>query len=217
MKKTLILGLSTMLTLGSLGGTLAPSAHASENPSNEVREALVSTGATLTNDASSSILEVAPYVHKNDQGLLYVDNNIPRDVYIENNVEELEKQFERINTQVRSGQLTINDDLSITSNQMTTFASKGYTSEKFWWGEKATYTNAQTKAAVKSTNAAGFDTALIGAGTLFLPFFGVGFAAVSGVTSAYLFNLANDMDNANKGRGIILNMTWALVYTTESR
>ncbi|WP_268890989.1 hypothetical protein [Lysinibacillus sphaericus] len=36
MKKTLILGVTTMLTLGSLGGTLAPTAHASENPSNNL-------------------------------------------------------------------------------------------------------------------------------------------------------------------------------------
>lgn len=27
---------------------------------------------------------------------------------------------------------------------ITTFARKGYTSETFWWGEKATYTNARS-------------------------------------------------------------------------
>lgn len=216
MKKPFILGLTTMLTLGSLTGTLLPAAHASvnENYSTEVKE---SVSSSLTENLPSSVLEVAPYVHKNDQGFLYVDNDIPSDLYIENNVADLEKSFENINAQVASGLVTINDDLSITSKQIVTFASKGYTSKKYWWGEKATYTNSQAKTAIKQTNAAAYDTALIGAGTLFIPAFGTGFAAVSGLTTAYLFNLANDMDNANKGKGIIVNMTWALVYTTKSR
>lgn len=216
MKKPIILGLTTMLTLGSLVGTQVPAAHANvnENYSNEVKESVTSS---LTENIPSSVLEVAPYVHKNDEGFLYVDNNIPSEIYINNNVENLEKYFENINIQVAAGLITVNDDLSITSKMMTTFASKGYTSKTYWWGEKATYTNAQTKTAVKQTNAAGFDAALIGAGSIFLPIVGTAFASVSGLTSAYLFNLANDMDNANRGKGIILNMTWALVYTTESR
>ena len=216
MKKPLILGLTTMVTLGSLAGSLAPAAHASENEvasSSLTENVLEVASSSLT----ENVLEVAPYVYKNDQGLLSVDNNIPRYLYIENDVEALEKRFETINAQVANGEVTINDDLSITSNMMTTRASKGYTSETFWWGEKATYTNAQTKTAVQQTNSAAIDTALIGAGTLFIPVFGSAFAPIVGLTSAYLFNLADYMSTANKGKGIILNMTWAFIYSTESR
>lgn len=218
MKKTFILGLTTMLTLGSL----APVAHA-ENV-NENNNYLVEINElesySLDESTPSFVLEVAPYVYKNEQGLLSIDNNISEDMYIKNNVEELEESFKLINEQVLAGKLTINDDLSITSNNMiTTFSSnsKGYTSKKYWWGEKATYTNKQAKAAVKQTNSAAIDTALIGAGTLLIPVYGPGFAPIVGLTSAYLFNLADDMSKANKGKGIVVNMTWAFVYTVKSR
>ncbi|MGE8205854.1 hypothetical protein ACQKP0_14960 [Heyndrickxia sp. NPDC080065] len=57
---------------------------------------------------------------------------------------------DKINKQVANGQVVINDDLTITNkSNFITFASKGYTSETFWFGVRATYFNAQSKAAVK--------------------------------------------------------------------
>lgn len=211
MKKPLILGMTTMLALGSLSGTLTPSAHANENTPNEVSETV--EGSVLTEEVSNPVTEVGPYVHKDEQGFLYIDKNIPEDVYIENNVQELEEKFAEINAQVENGQVTVNDDLSITSNMMTTFASKGYTSKTFWWGERATYTNAQTKSAVKSINSAAVNIGFGGAMAFFLPLASV----PAGVTAAYLYKVGNSMTNANKGRGVILDMTWALVYKTKSR
>lgn len=213
MKKTVIFGLSTMLALGSL----APAASANENYSIKAQKS-ASSSLTLTEDnLPSSVLAVAPYVHKNDQGFLSVDENIPEDIYNLYKVADLEKSFEDINAQVASGLLTINDDLSITSNMMTTFASKGYTSQTYWWGEKATYTNAQAKVAAQQAQSAAIDTALITAGTFFIPVFGPSFAGVGTLTSAYLFKLSDSITTKNKGRGVIVNMTWALVYSVESR
>lgn len=216
MKKIVTLGLSTMLALGSLVPVASASANSNENYSIKVQES-ASSSLTLTEDLPSSVLVVAPYVHKNDQGFLYIDKNIPEDIYTTYNVVELEKSFEEINAQVASGVLTINDDLSITSNEIVTMSSKGYTSKRYWWGEKATYTNTQAKTAARQAQSAAVDTALITAGTLFIPVFGQGFAAISGLTSAYLFKLSDSMTVKNKGKGVIVNMTWALVFTVESR
>lgn len=216
MRKILILGLTTILTLGFLGGNLAPSAYASENTSFKVRESVVPTENLVNKDVPESVLEVAPYVHKNEQGLFYVDENIPTDIYIKNNVEDLEKHLEEINAQVTSGEVTINDDLSITSNMMTPYASKGYTSEKRWWGEIATYTNAQANKAVRDTAVAAAQFGFGALGLYAIPLLGV-LAAPVGITGGYLTLLAAKMDAANKGRGVILNMTWAFAFTVKSR
>ena len=220
MKKPLVLGLTTMLTLG----TLAPIAQANENTSDETTELpkVLVTETTLdelpesliTENSSDIISEVEPYVHRDKQGFLYVDNSIPRELYIQNKVDLLEKSFEEINKQVESGQVVINDDLSITSNRFTTFASgNGYTSETFWWGERATYNNAQTKSAVKSLTDASIDITFIAAATFWVP----SIAAGSMLTAAYCGKLGKDMDAKNKGKGVILDMTWVLAYTVKSR
>ncbi|MGE6718776.1 hypothetical protein ACQKGD_15550 [Peribacillus frigoritolerans] len=213
MRKTLILGVTTMLTLGSLNGSLATIAHANENenPSNKITEL---TRASLTKVSSDSILEVAPYVHKDDQGFLYVDSNIPRDIYIKNKVKVLEKSFKDINKQVANGQVVVNDDLSITKKSgFTTFASKGYTSETFWWGQRAKYTNSQTKSTVKQLENAGQDIGFLAAALVWLPAIG----GITGISAAYCGKLAKSMKSKNNGNGVILDMTWALVYSVKSR
>lgn len=216
MKKTIILGVTSMLALGSLSGF----AHADEKTSNVSTK---SHGATLnvnvpnlhasTEDASESISEVAPYVHKNDQGFLYVDSNMPEYIYIKNQVDLLEKSFEEINKQVANGQVVVNDDLSITNKSMITpFATKPK-SETFWWGVRTTYTNSQTNSAVKELTTAGVNNALGGAALFWLPTIG-GIVTLSG---AYCLKLADSMSSHNKGKGVILDMTWVLAWSCESR
>lgn len=214
MKKTLIFGVSSMLALGSLSGVMAPTAQASENSSYEVTKSFTSVELTEVSPEESSTLisEVAPYVHKNDQGFLYVDSSIPSDTYIKHDVAQLEKSFEKINAKVENGFVTVNDDLSITPT-FQTFAEKNFTSEYFWWGERGTYTNQQAIDATKGVNKAAIDVGWIGALTAWIP----GFAGVTGVTSGYLYKLGSGMEAANKGKGIIIDMNWTLTYTIKSR
>ncbi|AOH53367.1 hypothetical protein ABE28_003305 [Peribacillus muralis] len=213
MKKTINLGVATMLALGAVGGTfgsLTTTAHASENSSNEITEV---PNATEVEDTTTLISEIESYIHKDAQGFLYVDSDIPIDLYNEYKVDLLEEYFEEINEQVANGQVEVNDDLSIIDKSFTTFASKGYTSKKFWWGERATYTNAQTKKTVGQLEDAGIDIAFIGAAYLLLP----PIAGGVGLTSAYCGKLAKSMKSKNKGKGVIVDMTWALAYKVKSR
>ncbi|TMU83438.1 hypothetical protein FGG79_19715 [Bacillus sp. BHET2] len=215
MKKTLILGATTMITIGAFNGSLTTFAHASESPTNEITKL---SGASLTEDASASISEVAPYIHKDSKGFLYVDSNIPRDIYINNKVELLEESFKEINMQVANGQVVINGDLSITNkSNFKTFASakasKGYTSKTYWWGERATYTNSQTKTAVQQLQDAAIHEGFVAAALFWLP----PIAGVGGITGAYCGKLASSMKSHNKGKGVILDMTWVLAYSVKSR
>lgn len=216
MKKAVILGVSSMLTLGFFSPSLGSVAEASGSQ----KEVITETKATSnpgTEEASVSVSEVAPYVHKNDQGHLYVDQDIPMDVYVQNEVSSLEKSFEEINKQVDSGQLVVNEDLSITNKLddaiFAKAASKGYTSKTYWWGERATYTNYQTKVAVKQLRDAAIDTAFNSVYAVIIP----PVAAVTSLTAAYLNKVAKSMENANRGNGVILDMTWALAYSVKSR
>ena len=125
----------------------------------------------------------------------------------------MEASFEDINAQVAKGQLEVNDDLSITDKSFSTFASKGYTSKTFWWGERATYTNSQTKKAVEQLQDAATDINFIAVAIAWIPTLSV----PTGVTSAYCGKLAKSMKSKNKGKGVILDMTWALAYKVKSR
>ncbi|KAA0562287.1 hypothetical protein F0342_17890 [Bacillus sp. CH30_1T] len=216
MKKALILGATTILTLGFSSGFLSNIAHANENISNEITGLPV---ASLAEDASEVIFEVAPYVHKNDQGFLYVDSSIPQDVYIKNELAVLEKSFEEINRQVKNGQVVVNEDLSITNLSVTNkykfmaAARKGYTSKTYWWGVRATYTDSQAKKAIKQLEDAS-DTEQDYATILFwLP----PVAGIAGITGVYCKKLGKAMKSHNKGKGVILDMTWALTYKVKSR
>lgn len=123
----------------------------------------------------------------------------------------------KANEEITKNNATINEiTKTIDTNEITLFSSQGYTSQKFWWGERGIYTNAQTNAAVKQGNVA---AAQIGLGTAFLAFIPLlgPLAAGTGVTAAYITLLTSKMDAANNGRGVIVDMTWALVFTVKSR
>ncbi|MDQ0174660.1 hypothetical protein [Bacillus chungangensis] len=74
--------------------------------------------------------------------------------------------------------------MSITDTTFTTY-SKGYTSETFWWGIRATYNNQQAKDAISQLRSASVDAGLITAALFWIPQLG----SVTGITSAYLENL----------------------------
>lgn len=233
MKKPLILSMTTMLALSTLSMNLAPSAYASENSVNQIEETTASEREVsdkkilfrenvaklleereMVRQVDAGIAAVEPYVLTDANGMFYIDKNIPTDVYEKYNVQDLEKEFAEINLQVKNNEVEINDDLSITSNQVETLAKKkGYTSKRFWWGERATYTNTQAKNAISQLNSAAINIGFGGALTFWLPLASV----PAGITAYYCHKLGDSMSRANKGRGVILDMTWALTYKTKSR
>jgi hypothetical protein len=214
-RKAFILGATTIITLGFSNGSLSAIAHANENISNEITRL---QEASLTEDASELILEVAPYVHKDEQGFLYVDHNIPQDIYTKNEVDVLEESFREINRQVENGLVVVNDDLSISNKSKfqamaSASTSKGYTSKTYWWGIRATYTDSQAKKAIKQLEDASDHEQTLGTVLFWLP----PVAGIAGITGLYCKNLGKSMKSHNKGKGVILDMTWALTYKVKSR
>lgn len=121
-----------------------------------------------------------------------------------------------MNQQVRSGQIIINSDLSITEKKsnVTVLAksTKKYEKTKrYWWGDKNWYTHAQTKAHIKDLN-----SATIAATALGILGFAPG-AFVGTVAATYWQLLASRMDAHDKGKGVTVLVTWTLVFKVGTR
>jgi hypothetical protein len=118
---------------------------------------------------------------------------------------------------VANGQVVVNDDLSIAnkSNFQASFAaaSKGYTSKTYWWEVRATYSNSQAKTAIKQLQDAADHEQFLLASLFWLP----PVAGIGGIIGAYCQKLEKTMKSHNKGKGVILDMTWALTYKCKSR
>lgn len=89
--------------------------------------------------------------------------------------------------------------------------------QTFWWGERTTYSNSQTNHAVKALNAAAAQNALLSSVIAIVPILGQPFGIIGGITSGYLALFAARMDLANKGNGVVTDVTRALVFTIKSR
>lgn len=145
--------------------------------------------------------------------------NLPENVVIDDvTYQSLVSNIAIANEEITNSNATINPvTKEITETGFVVFSSKGYRSQKFWWGERATYTNAQTNSAVKQLNVAAAQIGFGAVGLAFIPVVGTAAGGTAGITAAYLTLLSAKMDAANKGRGVIVDMTWALVFTVKSR
>lgn len=156
--------------------------------------------------------EVAPYIYKNSEGHLAVSDSIPEDIYERNNVFQLEQTFKETNKQVDARQAVVNDDLTITDFTKSTRA-RGVSFNRYWWGVQSVYTNAATRQAIRDFNYYAAGVGVGSAALAWLPAIG----GIGGFIAAYSGLLANRFEANNRGRGVTLNMTWALVYDVKSR
>ncbi|GAB2320031.1 hypothetical protein IRB23SM22_22940 [Alkalibacterium sp. s-m-22] len=147
--KKLIISTSSVLVLsGGIFPTLT--AVASEESINEEQTQEVSSF-----ELDQFIEDVEPYVIVNEDGFWELHSGIPTQLYEKYNLEKLEDSF--LELQPQNIQATIQTDSNInrpgiyleeqpefSTTSTNTFASRGYNVERYWWGTRTFFTNAQT-------------------------------------------------------------------------
>lgn len=172
-------------------------------------EAYASTGQDVQDVSLSDDLEVIkPYVEVTEEGTIRF-KKLPKGFYEKYNLEELQKHFDNLNTLSKAGNITINEDLSIQEKLPVTRAKAVYGKWTYhWWGYDRKFNNAQAKAYMNQLNTAAAGAAIVAG--LASPFPPV--AGIAGVQSGYWSLLSARVDANNKGRGVYVAVTYALVF-----
>ena len=168
------------------------------------------------------IREVEEYVQLNSDGTISLSSETPEYLREKYNLDALEIYFSELNEQVREGQISVNEDLSINQDIKMARSNVDFV-DSYWWGKAFIYSY---KNAIREISLFRSSAGYVGAGS----------AAVGGVIGgpvgaligglggivggAYLNGIANSMETSNNlsnGRGVELHINRAGVYSTYSR
>ncbi|MCM3034126.1 hypothetical protein [Niallia sp. MER 6] len=134
-------------------------------------------------------------------------------------VQMFENGIDTINSEVEDGNLEVLSDGSlIESDDEDFYVQGGSTYDKtYWWGRKRYKSTANANKWASQLNSVGNANAA-GAVVAGAVFGGVG-AIPNGLTAAYAYQLQNKVSyrNSLNKRGIVANLTWALVFTVKSQ
>ncbi len=127
--------------------------------------------------------------------------------------------LDSINQMAEAGEVVINNDLSIISNEGESACGHWYscgggrsTSISYhWWGYSRYACDCETNRMINDFNS----VAAIAAGlTMLTKYFGVS-AVPFGLSSAYFWLLSSRLGANNHGRGVYIGMTWILAFNID--
>lgn len=161
------------------------------------------------------------YITRNSDGTLKLDTNLAiKNGYNTKSVEAIEKHLSGINELVKSGELVTDNSLNINqakskvSNRLAASYQGVTRTDYSWWGFDRYLNYSDAKSVVSDLNA----LAIAGTtGTGVVAALGAGPAGVVAdvVTTGYVGLLANRIDKYNYGRGVVVHMSYTLVYTVD--
>ena len=176
---------------------------------------------------------VEPYVERSDKGTFRFSRGLgvlSRELGLSIEVlVELQKSMNEVNKHILNGDLRSDNELRVfpvseqsfinASNASTKFSTLSFTginrSETFWWGTRrfACFFNSQRIAADLESAAAIGAGAAVAANIWLKPV-----TVFLGLGSAYYYLLASRITYHNaRGRGTIIDLTWALVFSVRSQ
>ena len=179
------------------------------------------------------VLSLEPYVYV-ENGLFNLDVEAASKAGMDYElISGQQNFFAQLNQQVRAGELTVSEDLSIQNNNqeqvqnelvqnggITLFSScipRGVTTspESYWWGYKSKLNSCDTLTMIDNSNTvaaggAGSAIALTGLAVWF-PVLLAG-SVVTGLTSSWYWLFATRLQANNNGKGVIVEMTWVAAF-----
>lgn len=203
-----------------------------------------STDISTAEDSLGTVIEdISNYVDVEEDGITISDKSIiVKDISQEDidNLNELAKSqgieydkpltkeslismfeegIDKVNEEITNDNLEVLDDGTlIDANDSDFYVQGGSTYDKtYWWGKKRYKSTSAANKWVSQLNTAANAN---GAGALLAgAIFGAVGAIPNGLTSFYCYQLANKVSyrNSLNNRGIIADVTWALVFTTKSQ
>ncbi|PFX70716.1 hypothetical protein COL39_24525 [Bacillus cereus] len=209
MKKLAISTIASSLLLFSASSSISYAATPTESPNKTSSHQQQNEIENLSENQQNVIKSVQKYVELKNDGTIGFVTNIPQDVYKKYKLNELQKHFDSLNSQVASNMIAINPDLSI-QNKIHSAVYGEWTYH--WWGYDRKFNNSQAKAYVKELNTVARTGAVAGPlAAAVMPIVGAGIA----VTAGYYGLLADRVENNNQGSGVYVGITWAIVFDVE--
>ncbi|MFT0800351.1 hypothetical protein VSK91_02635 [Bacillus swezeyi] len=166
---------------------------------------------TLLNVEQEKLINnIKPYVHLNTDGKLVL-KDVPEKLYKKYNLKGLEEHFDNINKGVENHKLVIDNQLNIKPTGFQINATYGKWSYH-WWGYDRKFTHKQANGYISELNAAaGGATFVTGVSYAFPPV-----AGLSGMAAGYWSLLANRVSAHNGKKGVLVSVTWALIFSVDS-
>lgn len=158
----------------------------------------------------SELIEIVePYVAVNENGFITF-KNIPIDIYEKYDLSKLQIHFDKLNTLKLKGDISINEDLSIedhTTNSRAVYGKWTY----HWWGYDRKFSNTQTTSYINQLNTAAAGAVIVGSVTGAFP----PISGIANFQAGYWALLAARVAANNKGKGVYVGVTYALVFDVE--
>lgn len=234
-RKTLIIGATALMLAPIVAPTLShPKVQASENETSNLtvnknqEEAQKILSATQAQSASDSSITEQPettaefnddlnfikqYVFVDSLGHIQLDNNVPVSTYEQYNLSALEAHFSNLNKKVDNNEITIKEDLTISSISMQ--SNSGVNHVQTWVGSSSYYTNEATEEAANAFEAIAYTGTIIGGAASLFPGINIIVSGISGIAGGYFGLLGSRMRANNNGNGVAVHMTYALIYNVE--
>lgn len=199
MKKSLISILTLMLALGGVSPSLA-SAVKGDNVVVDPENQLVRV------DQKTLIQEVEQYVEVLDDGTISL-KDVPTEIYEKYSLGLLEERFVDLNSRVATEEISISEDLTITSDSVQANAVYGSWTEH-WWGYDRKFNNSQ---AISFSNYC----LTVAGGAVIVGGYFPPVAALGGITGGYFAIVSARINENNKGNGVYIGVTWVAVFNIE--
>ncbi len=168
----------------------------------------------------AEILTLEKYIYLNQEGLFELNKKQAKNDGIKDSLLNGQQEyFYHINSLIKNGEITVGENLVIYNNSRKATATASHwpscgggvttNSEYHWWGYSRYTCDCLTQDISSDLNS----VAGVAAGiTLIAACFGPIPALPPGLTSAYFWVLASRLDANNHGRGVYIEMTWALAF-----
>ena len=197
------------------------------NRTHGVKHYKESVYSNLTEDKVIQILE--RYVSVSDEGYIYL-KDIPDRVAVvlgDEVIQYYDTVMDELNKLVKSDELYITCNGTIYELSDDEIVVQGGNVDKVvysWWGYTRYANNSNSKKMVKELNSkanglsgAGATAALVGCIVPVTKPITAVISASNGIGSAYFKLVAEKIEDKNKGKGVIIKMTWAFVFTVQSQ
>lgn len=169
------------------------------------------------------IMQLEPYITVEDGLYKFDSEKAIKDGFNHDLVAGQKLYMEKLNNEATLGNISIDTDLKITSqnnsnSQIALFRScpgMNTSIEHHWWGYSRYADNCESKRLVSDLNTAAAAGTMVGgaAGIATLVFPGAALVAGGAAIDAGYWSLvATRIDANNQGRGVYIEMTWALVF-----
>lgn len=164
------------------------------------------------------VLELEPFVYVTGDGLFGLDKASALSNGINKDLIALQlSAFDFLNNRALKGEIIINEDLSIYDPNSFTYLTRNGINrhEVFWWGHRRHASTAEANRISADFNSVATGAAAGAVLGTWFPGLGVG----AGLTAAYFALLASRIDshNSRTNRGVIVDVTWALVFSISTQ